>query len=43
MKPRIGAIILMILLTLGLATFGWWQLGDVPLVEEEEHEHVEQE
>jgi hypothetical protein len=41
MKPQIGAIILMLVLALGLAAFGWWQLGDVPLVGEEGHEHVE--
>jgi len=41
MKTPIRAVIVMTLLTLALATFGWWQLGDVPLVEEEAHEHVE--
>lgn len=41
MKTSIRAVILMVLMALGLAAFGWWQLGDVPLVEEEGHESVE--
>ena len=41
MKFPIRAAILMVLLALGLAAFGWWQLADVPLVEEEGHENVE--
>lgn len=41
MKTRIPAFTLMMLLAAGLAAFGWWQLGDVPLVESEEHEHAE--
>ena len=41
MKTPIRAVMLMVLLAAGLAAFGWWQLGDVPLFEEEAHEHVE--
>lgn len=41
MKTPIPAVILMVLLAAGLAAFGWWQLGGVPLTEEAEHEHVE--
>ena len=37
----IRAAILMVLLALGLAAFGWWQLAGVPLVEDEGHEHIE--
>ena len=41
MKTPMRAVILMALLAAGLAAFGWWQLGDVPLTEEDRHEHVE--
>ena len=41
MKTPIPAVILMVVLAMGLAAFGWWQLGGVPLNEEEEQEHVE--
>lgn len=41
MKTPIRAVILMVLIALALAAFGWWQLGGVPLVEEEGHAHVE--
>jgi len=41
MKASIRAVILMVLLALVLAAFGWWQLGDAPLVEEEGHEHID--
>ncbi|MDG4868321.1 hypothetical protein P8631_09960 [Guyparkeria sp. 1SP6A2] len=41
MKTSIRAVILMVLLAVALAALGWWQLGDVPLSEGAEHEHVE--
>jgi len=41
MKTPIRAVILMALLAVALAAVGWWQLGDVPLVEDDGHEHVE--
>ncbi len=41
MKTPIPALILMVLLAMGLAASGWWQLGGVPLSEGDEHEHVE--
>ena len=41
MKTPIRAVILMVLLALVLAAFGWWQLAGVPLVEDEGHEHIE--
>lgn len=41
MKTPNRATVLMVLLALGLAAFGWWQLADVPLVGDEGHEHVE--
>lgn len=41
MKTPVRAAILMGLLALGLAAFGWWQLGNVPLVEDEGREHIE--
>ena len=41
MKTPIRAAILMVLLAMGLAAFGWWQLGGVSLTEDAEHEHIE--
>ncbi|WP_255410316.1 hypothetical protein [Guyparkeria sp. SCN-R1] len=41
MKTPIRAAILMVLLAMGLAALGWWQLGDLPLVKEEAHRHVD--
>lgn len=41
MKTPIRTVIVMVLLALGLAAFGWWQLGDVPMTEKNEHEHVD--
>lgn len=41
MKTPIRAVTLMVLLALGLAAFGWWQLGGESLSEGKEHEHVE--